>query len=91
MHPDARPHFCHAMGCSVRVKRTMLMCHEHWAMVPADAKVRVTGNYQAGQCDGRVRVTRAWMRAAREAINAVAVAEGRMTQAQADAWPKVTA
>lgn len=63
-------HHCHADGCKVPVRPTLLMCAAHWAQVPPSIKEAVNANYRRGQCDDR-RPSPEWLRAARAAINAV--------------------
>lgn len=67
-------HTCHALGCSTPVSPTLLMCRRHWAMVPTTLRLAVVKNYRRGQCEDR-RVSAAWLRAARAAINYVASQE----------------
>lgn len=43
------PHRCHAIDCTEPVPPKMLMCREHWRMVPAALKRRVWATYVPGQ------------------------------------------
>lgn len=52
------------------------MCRAHWDLVPNSIRVAVVANYRRGQCDDKAP-SGAWVRAARAAITAVAVREGR--------------
>ncbi len=63
-------HYCHAYKCQTEVPPEMLMCRRHWGMVPSKLKSRVKKEYQRGQCETR-QVSVEWLKAAREAINAV--------------------
>lgn len=64
-------HLCHARGCKVAVRPTLLMCGTHWRMVPATLKVRVLKAYRVGQCADK-SPSKEWKDAAFEAIEAVA-------------------
>lgn len=72
-------HTCHAEGCEVRVPPRMLMCGRHWRMVPYGLKLAVWAEYQPGQerLDGTAFPTEDYLGAARDAIDSVAVKEGR--------------
>lgn len=76
-------HTCHARDCETAVPPEMLMCRKHWAMVPLETQRAVYRSYRKGQCVDK-NPSRDWLRAAREAINAVALQEGKLTQEQAD-------
>ena len=69
-------HTCHARGCTRPVKPELLMCAQHWFMVPTSLRWPVIRNYRRGQCDDK-KPSREWVAAARAAIDAVAQAEGR--------------
>ena len=71
------PSRCAAVGCNASIPRRMLMCRRHWRMVPLSMRLNVLAAYRTGQEDGSVRLGREWLAAAREAIDAVARAEGR--------------
>lgn len=69
-------HHCHAVGCSVRTRPTLLMCAAHWSLVPRDLQTRLLAAYRPGQCADK-RPSRAWLRASAECRRAVASTEGR--------------
>lgn len=69
-------HECHAEGCSKAIPPALLMCREHWRMVPYQLRGAVLRAYRPGQCDDK-RPSAAWLEAARAAINAVAARERR--------------
>lgn len=73
------PHTCHAVACERYVPPQMLMCRQHWFMVPPKLRSRVWATYQSGQCDieSDVDPTRAYCEAAKAAVIAVAQKEGR--------------
>jgi hypothetical protein len=71
-----RQHHCHADGCEVRVRPELLMCRKHWFMVPARIRRLVLLSYRPGQCDAG-RPSQMWIDAAKDAIRAVAAAEGK--------------
>lgn len=72
--PGNPPHRCHARGCSIPVKPQMLMCLQHWRMVPQTIQRAVWATYRAGQCDDKPSLE--WHDAAAAAIGFVAGAEG---------------
>lgn len=76
-------HTCHAKNCKVVTPPKMLMCRRHWYLVPKALRDRVWATYQTGQEVGRVRPSREYFAAVREAIDAV-------EQAEADAASKKT-
>jgi hypothetical protein len=63
-------HLCHAIGCNVEVAPRLLMCPRHWAMVPGLMKAAIYAEYRCGQEQDK-RPTRAYVKAARAAINRV--------------------
>lgn len=67
-------HHCHAKGCKTKVPPEMLMCKDHWGMVPRSIQKRVWAHYRPGQCED-MKVTKDWLKAAQEAIQAVVEAE----------------
>jgi hypothetical protein len=67
-------HTCHAKGCKVEVRPELLMCLQHWRMVPKELQRQVWAHYREGQCDDR-RPSREWLDAADAAINYVAQVE----------------
>lgn len=68
------PHVCHAEGCAVRVPPRLLMCRDHWRMVPAPLQRRVWATYRPGQ-EVDKRPSPEYLAAARAAIDAVAELE----------------
>lgn len=68
-------HTCHATACTRTVPPKMLMCLKHWRMVPKALQEDVWDAYEPGQ-EIRKDPTRAYLTAARAAINAVAAKEG---------------
>jgi hypothetical protein len=69
-------HVCHADGCERPVPPKMLMCIQHWRMVPKDLQRRVWDTYVPGQ-EVRKNPTSEYMEAQRAAVDAVARKEGR--------------
>lgn len=80
----SRKHTCHAIGCERACKPEYLMCRAHWFMVPRPLQLDVYRHYRPGQCQD-LKFSREWHYAAYAAINAVALAEGHITQTEADA------
>jgi hypothetical protein len=76
-------HHCHAVGCEMPVPPEMLMCHQHWYMVPKRHRNAVWAAYREGQCDD-MRPSAAWFIAAERAITAVAVRERKMSAVEAE-------
>ena len=65
-------HYCHAKRCRTIIPRHLLMCREHWHMVPGPIRQRVLESYQPGQAQrGAVSPSMAWLDAAKAAIRAV--------------------
>lgn len=73
-------HHCHAKACTREVKPELLMCFEHWRMVPKKVQRAVWDNYRPGQCDDK-RPSNEWHVAADAAIAYVALREQRLTTA----------
>lgn len=69
-------HRCHVPNCPITVPRWKLMCGRHWAMVPATIQQAVRRHYRYGQGSFR-RPTKAWLTAARRAIDFVIKQEER--------------
>lgn len=67
-------HHCHAVLCRRPCKPEMLMCFEHWRMVPKRLQRAVYSTYRPGQCDDK-RPSKDWFAAADAAIWAVAQKE----------------
>lgn len=70
-HAPPPPHFCHVPECPAEVRRSYLMCIEHWRRVPRALRARVLATYQAGQELGKVEPSPEYVEAARAAIDAV--------------------
>lgn len=69
-------HTCHAEGCDKVVPPRLLMCAPHWRRVPRVLQGAVWAAYVPGQ-ESRKDPTGEYLEAARAAIEAVAVKEGR--------------
>ena len=69
-------HTCHARGCEVPVRPTLLMCASHWRAVPLKVQREVWQTYRPGQCDDK-RPSAEWHDAASAAIGYVAIRERR--------------
>ena len=78
--PGVSAHMCHARGCRVPVKPTLLMCPDHWRRVPAAIQRAVYATYRHGQCDDK-KPSRQWHEAASAAIGYVAIKEKRIVSA----------
>lgn len=61
---------CPAVGCSVKIPRTQLMCRHHWRLVPRHLQVRIWAAHKEKAWDE-------WRKAAKEALVAVALKERR--------------
>lgn len=79
-------HTCYAWGCDNPRPPSHLMCRAHWALVPKPVQQRVYGAYVPGQCGLNPLPSADWHRAADEAMGAVAVAQGHVTQDKVDVW-----
>jgi len=69
-------HRCHASGCGAFTEQRLLMCSEHWALVPVGLKKRICSTYRDGQCDDK-RPSPDWLDAAHAAIKAVKGKNGK--------------
>lgn len=69
-------HTCHAEGCDTGVPPRLLMCHQHWYMVPKALRDAVWAAYRPGQ-ERDKRPSQQYLDVARAAIEAVAAKEGR--------------
>ena len=67
-------HLCHAKDCDEEVPPRMLMCYPHWRMVPKKLQAAVWDAYVPGQ-EIRKTPSRSYVKAAQEAIDAVAEKE----------------
>jgi len=68
-------HLCHARQCQTAVPPKRLMCLKHWRMVPRALQRRVWALYRPGQ-EITKTPTPEYLEAARDAVEAVAKAEG---------------
>jgi hypothetical protein len=68
-------HHCHARGCTTTVKPELLMCWQHWRVVPKKIQMAVYAAYRPGQCDDK-NPSEAWHVAADAAIGYVAALDG---------------
>lgn len=70
----ATQHTCHAKNCTKVVPPRLLMCLKHWRMVPRELQHAVWATYRPGQ-EVDKKPSRAYLDAARAAIEAVAAKE----------------
>lgn len=74
--PRSLLHLCHAQGCKTAVPPKLLMCRDHWYMIPMDMRDRVWVLYRPGQ-----EVTKdpsdEYVKHVMACIDYVAVKEGR--------------
>jgi hypothetical protein len=68
---DLETHDCHVEGCNVECMFGILMCPNHWAMVPDEIVVRAKKHLAAYAADSQRGALRRWQRAACAAIDAV--------------------
>lgn len=73
-------HNCHAVGCRLRVHPKLLMCRNHWFMVPKMIRDRVWATYVPGQEQSKTP-TNEYMAAFYAAVGAVAKREGNIEAA----------
>lgn len=65
-------HNCPAPGCIVTVNDTMLMCRQHWFMVPRDLRARLWATWNRGKGWGskeHVTAMRACVHAVRKRLS----------------------
>jgi hypothetical protein len=67
----AEHHLCHADGCRRIVAPRLLMCNEHWRMVPRGIQRRIWATYVPGQEISK-QPTADYLAAALAAVAAVA-------------------
>lgn len=79
-------HYCHAKGCAASCPPRMLMCRAHWSMVPGDLQRSVYATVKERDPRSIDATWAPWWRASERAIAAVALAEGRFTREQHDAY-----
>ena len=68
------PHHCHAEGCELIVPPKLLMCANHWFMVPKPLRDAVWRTYRPGQ-ERDKRPSPEYLAAAKAAIEAVAAVD----------------
>jgi hypothetical protein len=68
-------HRCHAEGCERQVPPAMFMCKPHWFAVPKPMRDDIWRLYRVGQ-ENDLKPSSEYLRAAAEAIRAVAAKEG---------------
>jgi len=76
----ATTHRCAAEGCRRFVPLAMLMCKPHWGMVPRAQQREVWRTYRPGQEGDDKPLTGEYLAAVRDAVAAVAKAEGQAAQ-----------
>lgn len=69
-------HLCHAVDCNERIPPNLLMCGPHWYVVPATLRTLIWRAYRPGQSVDQPP-SQEWIDVARQAINYVAVKEGK--------------
>lgn len=69
-------HTCHAIDCDMLVPPKMLMCRDHWKLVPQTLQDAVWLHYRTGQEIDK-ETSEEWQRAADAAIIYVARREGK--------------
>lgn len=67
-------HRCHAVGCTLEVPPSLMMCKRHWFMVPKPLRKAVWHHYRSGQ-EVRKDPSPEYLEAAKAAIKAVETAE----------------
>lgn len=78
-------HHCHARGCQAQVKPELLMCWNHWRLIPKKIQQAVYLHYRPGQCDDK-QPSKEWHAAADAAIGYMAQKEGQaIRQCEKDA------
>lgn len=68
-------HVCHAKKCTTPVPPKMLMCKQHWYMVPKALRDRVWATYRKGQEIDKLP-SYEYLDAANAAVRSVAEQEG---------------
>ncbi len=61
------PGRCFAFGCDTRTPPTLLMCREHWQLLPAGQRQEVQAAYTPGQAKNLKLVTPEYRMAAQRA------------------------
>lgn len=67
---------CHAEGCDAKVRERDLMCRKHWLMLPLSVQRRLVKHYSVRE-DRAGRLNDKFLEAYRDAVNIVALKEGR--------------
>jgi len=57
---------CHAVGCSERIPRNMLMCKPHWFKVPKPLRDEIWRTYKAGETSNWLKVVKEAQRVVQE-------------------------
>lgn len=65
---QTRDHECHAKNCKRQVPPALLMCPQHWTMVPKEMQAEIWSHYVPGQEKGITRPTRAYLEAMKRVI-----------------------
>jgi len=65
------PHLCGAIGCTRRIPRRLLMCRDHWLMVPMEMRERIWNHYAPGQELPPAAPSAAYLQSVADAINHV--------------------
>lgn len=68
--------FCRAVGCSEPIAKHLLMCGDHWRMVPPAIQNRVHSTDRMRR-ERKPGASQVWLAAAQEAIREVARRENR--------------
>lgn len=71
-------HNCHAIGCNIETRPALLMCLNHWRLVPDFCKRQINKTYRRGQEIDK-RPSKEYLQAAKRAVIAVAQIEGKPT------------
>jgi hypothetical protein len=67
-------HTCYVIGCSTVVDSSLLMCRNHWSMVPDYLQDLIYQTYQPGQEKNKTP-SKVWLKYAKQAIAHVKSAE----------------
>lgn len=74
--PHDGSHLCHAVACERPCPPALLMCAQHWRLVPLELQREVWRTYRPGQ-ERDKSPSRAYLVALKRAVDAVALQEGR--------------
>jgi len=75
-------HHCHAIGCEIAVRPSLLMCRAHWNMVSPDIQNAIYASFRHNQCADR-KPSLDWLIAACKARLQVAQIENKK---EAEKW-----